>query len=59
LEEYASAFETALDGGRWGEVDDLLGEWQATAEALADPELRRLLEEAPTRGERLPLEYPA
>lgn len=60
LEEYAEAYQQALVTDDWRRLDDMLGEWEATAEALRDPELRRLLqEERLPAHERVRLEYPA
>jgi hypothetical protein len=59
IDEYASAYAAALEGGDWQRLDDLLGEWQATAEALDDPELVRLFGEGHvSTEERVPLDYP-
>jgi hypothetical protein len=59
LGEYATAYRSALDTGSSEELNDLLKEWEATAQALADPELRRLLAEERLPGtERVPLDYP-
>ncbi len=59
LEEYAAAYQQALDTRDWQSLDDFVGEWAATAEALSDPELRRLLQaEDLDTSKRLPLDYP-
>jgi hypothetical protein len=59
IEEYASAYSAALESGEWQALDDLLGEWHATAEAFADPELVHLLA-GPSLppNDRVPLDYP-
>ena len=59
LTEYAAAYQAALDKNSSEELDTLLKEWEATAEALTDPELRRLLDsdQLPT-AKRVALDYP-
>lgn len=60
LGEYADAYRSALDTGEWQSLDELLGDWEATAEALHDPGLRRLLrEDQLAHHGRIRLEYPA
>jgi len=59
VEEYAATYAAALENGDWQPLDDLVGEWQATAEALGDEGLRELLaHDALPSSERVPLPYP-